>query len=308
LNDREIEKFWAVIEHPDVSALILQKAAFARQTTLAYLDQEGLCDSSRWAIVDVGWTLKTQRALKKILEQGGGYTGVVRGYYLGLSTERCSISESGPFRAFVLLTDQQDQAKSLGQCLLHNVGLVEQVFTMADHGSVTQYEKDETGKFVPVLKKLLKNAPQQDFVAKFHHIILCYSEQLAQTDLLVEHINDLKENALMIVEKFLSNPRRSEAEAIAWIFIGDDQNEAQHHKLARKLNLGDLFYYFARLGHPVASRDFVTTYSWFEGSFALSSLWIRILFLPLKLVRELKHRGVLPSKYYLYRIMAKRIL
>lgn len=45
---------------------MLPRAEREREAALAYLEQEGLISPGRWALVDVGWKLRSQWALKRM--------------------------------------------------------------------------------------------------------------------------------------------------------------------------------------------------------------------------------------------------
>ncbi len=289
LDDQEIEIFWQVIEHPNVSSLILEKAAVARQTTLAYFSQEGLCSSNKWAIVDIGWTLKTQRSLKYILQQSG-YNNNVYGYYLALVKERQPISEAGSYKAFLLEKVVGANVTASNKYFFRNVQLVEQVFTIADHGTAIGYKKQDN-KILPILKDTPHDSQKKQFVAILQKVVLCYADELGKSGLLNCEISEFKQTILKVTREFFANPQQQEVQAIGWHLIGDDQNESRQHKLARKLGTMDIIYYAARLFRLTQPRDFTLGYSWFEGSLVISSIWIRLIFLPVRLAMRFKQNN-----------------
>lgn len=50
-----------------LAELIMRRAIYHRSLAEKYFRQEGLLEEGSWALVDVGWTLKSQLSLKKIL-------------------------------------------------------------------------------------------------------------------------------------------------------------------------------------------------------------------------------------------------
>src|SRR5207237_809039 len=66
-TDEEWREFWAVVQTPPVKDLIAARIGERRDTTLAYLRAEGLCDDLPIGIADLGWYLTVQTALQKLL-------------------------------------------------------------------------------------------------------------------------------------------------------------------------------------------------------------------------------------------------
>ncbi len=64
-------------------AALLENSQAACQTTMAYLQQEGLLDRPTIALVDSGWSGTSQRAMEQLLT-AQGYGGRVVGFYFGL--------------------------------------------------------------------------------------------------------------------------------------------------------------------------------------------------------------------------------
>jgi len=288
LDAQNPEKFWQFVEHPDVNALILKKAACARQMTAKYLAQEGLDDSSPWALVDIGWTLKTQRAVREILAFSLGKQDV-EGYYFAVLKDRQPVSAAGRYRAFLL-----EEPKELGYnarvgSLLNNIQLIEQVVTAANHGAVTGYTMNGD-TIVPCLKNA-PGAQKLQFVAELHQHILRYVDEWVKSSLSQANLTEFKWAIIEVATEFVSNPHKQEVESIGWNLIGDDQNEARQHRLARKLTLKDLIYYAGRLFRLIDPRDFTQGFSWFEGSLVISNLWMRAIFSSIVWVHRFKRNG-----------------
>jgi FMN phosphatase YigB (HAD superfamily) len=87
--------FRQVLQQPQVAALIQEKAAAARAMTLAYFEQEQFLAPGPWALVDVGWALRGQRSVKRILSTVAPPLEV-RGYYLTVSEARSPSPRPAP--------------------------------------------------------------------------------------------------------------------------------------------------------------------------------------------------------------------
>ena len=69
LTNGQLETFWAALQHPNSQEQLQNRLQTSRTLTRRYLKQEGLQDQESWALVDMGWTLKTQRTLSKLLNR-----------------------------------------------------------------------------------------------------------------------------------------------------------------------------------------------------------------------------------------------
>lgn len=61
---------------------------------ISYLSQEGLLSEKRWAIVDSGWAMNGQKALKKIVSESRDNI-TMNGFYFGISDKRVPLSDAG---------------------------------------------------------------------------------------------------------------------------------------------------------------------------------------------------------------------
>ena len=286
LTGANIENFWKMLALPKVRELIEHKVAVARQITIDYFIQEGLTQVSTWALVDIGWTLKTQRALRRILA-GVGSGERVQGYYLGLSRERISRSESGPYRAFLLQEHCDFAVKPLSEYLFRYARVIEQVFTMADHGSVQTYRRNGQ-KVEPLCKPFNPGHNQRQYLQLLRRNVCFYSRLMGACESVSDQSQPIKELCLAQLQKFLATPSRQEVQALNWIVIGDDQNESRQALLARELKLKDFFI----LGNYLLRRqhDFPPDYAWLEGCLALSSPLLRMLFNLANWLRQTSRR------------------
>ena len=277
-------RFWAFLEDPEVAPQIVAQAEAAREAALAYFEQEGLLRDDRWALVDVGWTLRTQGSLHKILASAGQPHTL--GYYLGISKTRFSSRAYGQGRAY-LLEEAENEALAPVRTLFENKGLIDQVFTMADHGSTSRYACVD-GKMEPVLSNLPAYPQREAFLRTVHELVTKFAEELAKSPA-KNHEPELRACARLVTGMLIAEPTRAEAKALAWAPISDDPNELRAAPLAKPLSAGDLF----GIGRDVFGRirklrggkaegaenktvptlfykDLSWGFSWLEGSVAMS--------------------------------------
>ncbi len=283
LDEESEKRFWAFIYDDEVAPVVMRQAREAREVALAYFEQEGLLRDDKWALVDIGWTLRTQASFKKILGRAGQPHTL--GYYLGISKTRFSATEYGQARGFWLEEFEQGVASSGIRYLFQNKGLIDQIFTMADHGSTRGYAR-RGNKIEPVLSELKPYPQREAFLEQVHRTVTTFAAELAKTPLIHEGADDLKRCAHLVTGMLIGNPTRREAKALAWAPISDDPNELRAVKLAKPLSVSDLY----KIAKDVALRvkdsrtantktvpslfykDLAWGFSWLEGSVALSGL------------------------------------
>ncbi|MGH8915026.1 MAG: hypothetical protein ACRDZM_10995, partial [Acidimicrobiia bacterium] len=191
LGEEEIERFWELVGHPDVSSLVLSRAEAARGAASAYLEQEGLTSPGRWALVDVGWKLRSQWALKRLLGTIG-HGDAVAGYYLAVSQRRPSMAETGPYRALFMEEDHEEV-----QHLLSHAMVLEEAFLSADHGPLTGYGWNE-GRSVPVLQEWEDNPRRRRFLADLRRVVAIYAKEALKAGILQDDLGQLRRGVLRV--------------------------------------------------------------------------------------------------------------
>lgn len=259
-DDATLAAFVRVLESPAIAAAIQRRATEARSLAEAYFAQEGMLDGKRWSLVDIGWTMKAQRSVRTIIAG----RAPVHGYYLAARRDRIPPQEAGPYRAFVTEDVGAPRAVSL---LCRNQAIVEQVFTMADHGSVRGYTRDGA-RVEPILAEIPSDRRRDAFLELLRRTVLSYARVLGSVDQPVLGSASHRTIALDATTRFLDRPAPEEARAVAWVPIGDDQNESRAFPLASALRPRDVLDLAGSLpsGAPATRRH----RPWLMGSVALS--------------------------------------
>ena len=136
--------FWAALRQPVLAEKMTQLVHLRREAARSYFETQGLFDSVRWAVVDVGWSMNTQWALHKLMQMWA-WNGEVCGFYLGALSGRKPRCETGPVTA---LFDAQILNKNKSPkkpAVFKNIILIENLFGTADHPTVHRYGFDEDG-------------------------------------------------------------------------------------------------------------------------------------------------------------------
>lgn len=144
----ELDGLWKTILSGENLETILERASAERSILLEYFEQEGLFDGTQWAIVDIGWNLHTHSALLRLVSQHTPSCPVF-GYYLGTLGGRPPAAETAPFETFVA-EDFEGSAPEMAISVVRQlVPLIEEVFLRLDDGTVTQFERDASGRVAP---------------------------------------------------------------------------------------------------------------------------------------------------------------
>lgn len=280
MTSDDLERFWAVLEGS--SALVREHAAAARDLLTRYLRQERLLgDAEPWAIVDIGWRLTAQRALREVLRQSGEQHRIL-GIYFGMSQKRAPLAETGAFHAFLIEDNDPTRGSLPEDWVFRASSFIEQVFAMADHGSCAGYQDTPEG-VRPVLRDPVHDPVREHHVRCLHAIVVSFARELGpQSSLLRDDLGLLREAALVSGRLAVEHPARAEAEALGWIRVGDDQNETRVRSLAAPLSARNIVLNSAtKLGIDV-HRDFDTEPVWREGSLRLTPLATRWLYVQMR--------------------------
>ena len=268
LAPEQLDTFWKVLKHSDSQKQLQSQIQVSRALTRRYLEQEGLQEQKRWSLVDMGWTLKTQRTLSNLLDRP------VEGFYFGLLNVALTTSEAGRYHAFLMESPYSSRLRRKGtDYLFQYMKILEQVFTAADHGSTLSYQ-EQNGRVQPNLKD---TRPLDPAIATLQQIILNYTENFIQQADLHSHLPDLKRYALSNAVQYFSKPEVQDVQAIAHLHLGDDQNDSNLRPIARPLKPSDFIYYLKKLlKMPMTQHHYIDSFEWHEGAIELSPTWLKI--------------------------------
>ena len=249
----------ALFTDPHVVRLVLDRAADARAIATDFLRQEGLFDADRWAIVDVGWSARSQASLAGILAAAGGPSP--RGLYFGLGPT----FPDGPFgtlEAFAFDRRRGDSTPGVP-----SLETFIELFCAADHGMVTGYTR-AADRIVPTLREDRNSAGLAWGLAGLREGVDRMLDNLALPEHWPEHAAAMGPAALRLVRELTTAPTIEEARAFASFPFDDDQSGEGHAPLARPFTLARLINRILR--GPVPERA-----SWPAGAIAISPPPIR---------------------------------
>ena len=222
LNDEaDWRAFWRIVGEEPVRAKVASRIAERKQHAIRYFDSQGLFDGARWAVVDLGWLLSCQTALKTLI-QAASPNKTIQGYYLGLAYGRRTTAEAGNATA-LFFANPPDHPLGTGQPhVFSRVTALEHLFGVAPHGTVRSYESNGNGESSPVCAELTGavkslSSAIENLLAEFvlHHWEACQSSPTTAA-------------ARVIIDQLLwtclTQPKRQWCEALTPIMVSEDQN------------------------------------------------------------------------------------
>lgn len=213
-------QFWKYLQMPSIRARVEQTARRRKETAVSYLRSQGLLDGTPFAIVDFGWHLACQAALRSLLDAPGGQPRRLHGYYLGLTIDRESPATAG-YSTALFHFDPSDSARFRSSEVSDRATLIEHLFGLAPHGTVHHY-KSSGGSSSPVHAEvsremgiLSENA--SEVVEEFASANCDIVEELGEPDIARDVLGRLSSAAFR-------HPDVGWLEAVSSLRVSSDQN------------------------------------------------------------------------------------
>jgi predicted HAD superfamily hydrolase len=289
-SESQLERFVDMLLTPAVSSRFLSRAKLRRATLIEYLSEQGLLDHGRrYALVDVGWSLQSQAALRRCLIAERQPADIF-GYYLGVGERHVALEHVGAACAFVSQTGASvpSRVKANWFFRLSTILLIEHLFTLADHPGVVGYRKSEGG-VAPVFRNPYCGQELEAFTNSLHREVVAYAnfagKELGSELACTAFIEWSLEN----VRRFACEPLPSEVAPIAWLPTNRElRHEARHTaRLASPLSMQDIRKMVAHDLFPSREDHFSPDYAWHAGAAAISPPYIRGAYRALAGMRRL---------------------
>lgn len=255
-----------VLADRETSNLVFESASKARNVVLKYFYQEGLLDGTPWGLVDVGWSLNSQAALKRIISTVKGDNFPIIGYYIGISKDHLAPEDVGIAQSYL---------PGVGSLLTRRRVIIEQCFTPATHATTSGYAiEGET--VIPVFGAESRGRTELEYAARLQIISEHYARFILEDQPARKKFLSNKKMAIKIAENFVENPTISDANYLS-VFgtIADMRHERSYiQPLCGPMSFRDVLAMIATTSLPgrgFNNRGFI----WLEGSKALSPFYIR---------------------------------
>ncbi|MCU4519285.1 hypothetical protein KTI62_03660 [Acinetobacter schindleri] len=286
-----IEQLLHQLNNSYISEKLIKDSEEHRNRLLKYLKAHGFYNGERVALVDIGWVLRMQKVLKKIL-LNSGVNVELSGYYLGVINEHEPINETGEVFPFVVRNGSDLYAPLVGDWFfkVSSIMLLEHVFTSADHTSLTEYFEDDNGVVHPICKVNMNAERITEFVNNIHAEVINYA-RLATSNLNENLLSTaFRRYTFNAVQNFSLRPVPSEVEAIGWIPVsGELTHDTKHQsKLASPLRVLDIIAIIRQTIFKPKQILLTKNYVWLHGAAALSSWHIKFIFNSLEKLQKVQ--------------------
>jgi predicted HAD superfamily hydrolase len=222
-GNAEWEIVWKVLTTSPVREVLEARIEERREHALRYFKEQGLDDSASWALVDIGWHLVCQSSLRSLLNRIP-----VRGYYLGLHSDRVSPADAGCASALFYYGAPERWPSDRARIFVKGA-LLEHLLGIAPHGTVHHYESSPSGA-VPVRSAV--TGPALEAINKLERLVEEFA--MANADLTDElGVASFARDVLdKLTHIFFSQPKREWIESLRFIEIAADQNNLDAAPLA----------------------------------------------------------------------------
>lgn len=220
------QRLKSLLMREPIRSKIIAEAETRRQTAAGYMRQEGLLDSTPWALVDMGWSGRMQRSLRSLL----GALGTDRpltGFYFALNGRR-------PAAAGDQLLSYLDSAEFAVKGL-HTIPVLETI-TAADHESTVGYRPEPDGRFGPLFLRRPLEARNFRWARLQQDAAVAFAEEFSR---LVPadgmRLEDARRISARLLKRFCDSPTREEALAYRLFRAGEDQAGGRLYRLATRI-------------------------------------------------------------------------
>lgn len=253
LTEQEFTALKAAFQDREIIDRIVDLAAIYREKAIGYFKQAGIGDGKSFAIVDSGWTGRSQRSFSKILAIGNLYPpGGVPGFYFGLE-RRITPFSTDRLIPYFLDPDAITERRSLSS------SPILELFLAADHGSTVRYEK-QGDRYIPILRSDKNERGIKWGVSVQQQAILDFTERLTDhlqpEECKVKCFHQVTEDLL---KTFIHSPNKEEAQVFGSQPFSDQQLENKFHDLAPVYSLVDGF-------KMMFNKHYVSDFVWLPGS------------------------------------------
>lgn len=273
LSREQADTFLAELLSNDLtSELIHSLISHKQELALSYFKQEGLFEDVPWALVDAGWSLNAQSALKRILAASKTKHHAPQGYYLALARDHLSEAKAGITHPFV---------SKAGSIFSRRRVIIEHCFLPSTHATTRGYQRDGD-RIVPIFGHELRGNAELNYARSLHEAAASAAHMIAANPTIASSLREHTAEVLLSAARFLKRPRESDARVMA-VFgtVSDMRHEGPFvEPLCRRLDFKDVWRVFS-MTVSITKNFKSPSFMWLEGSVALSPLSVRI---PLKLL------------------------
>lgn len=241
---------------------VYERSCKAYPSFKGYLQQEGVLDRERSALVDSGWVGSMQKTLNMVLKNLGRKERLT-GYYWGLYELPADVQRNDYFCYYF------SPEKGLREKVFFSNCLFETLFS-APHGMTMGYEKTEKG-YVPRYAEILPD--RKEFMEKLERGLLDFTVSTMEQIKNIEEIDceSYRKAVKQLLKLFMGKPVQEEGELFGDLEFSDDVLDDERQQVAAKMSEKELkgnHVWNKALVMLGIRKAYVKESAWYEGSVA----------------------------------------
>jgi hypothetical protein len=235
-TDADWQTFWALLQCEPLQQRIQEKIDHRRSCAEKYFRQNGLFDGPPVVIVDLGWYLTGQSAMRNVIHRVAPGVSIA-GIFLALRQGRVPPSLAGDSTALFYEPPPGSSTSGLAREILRRQTLLEHVVGLADHASVRCYEDEADGTAGPRFQTTTDDA----------HVVKCHAVHEAVVEFAQDNASiavEFSDNEATtrwtlatLTQAFFSQPDAGALAPLRDIAVSIDANRFGETTLAREKTL-----------------------------------------------------------------------
>jgi len=229
-SDVCIKKINELLNNKEFIKIFKEKIDDERSYCKDYLVQEGIFDTTSWAIVDSGWTLKTQASLRRIIESNEKSISI-RGLYFGLSPNCLSDVDAGEAIAFIA------ERKFFYQKAI----VIENCLFPSTLETTVGYKRNGT-RLEPIFNITDRKNEDKEFSKNLHKYVCEYVYAVIGLNIDYNFFNANRLYLIKNLKILLEHPKKEVAELFSQFSVDFDIRHTNKNKIRmiKAVSLGDI--------------------------------------------------------------------
>lgn len=213
--------------------LVYAKSKMEYERTMGYLNQEGVLENKRFALVDTGWVGSMQESLGDLLTFNKQQQVITEGFYFGMF----KVPKNSVQKYYSYFFSPKE---GLSRKVIFNNNLLE-CMCGATEGMTLRYEK-KNSVWIPILSNKQNINSDKWNIKENHALVMQYAEYITRIEgipnITLKHSRKITKE---LVKTFMMQPSAQEAQVYGAYLFSDDITEKGILELAPKLNQAELF-------------------------------------------------------------------
>jgi FMN phosphatase YigB (HAD superfamily) len=248
-----------LLSNSRLKAKVESEARAYRETAIGYFEQEGLLQDERIGFVDIGWKGTLQDAIFRILKSKKPDFKLTSYYFAVTHFSANTFLENRKVPAYMFPSIRAGK------------GPILELLLQCEHGTTLSYQKNDTGRFEPVLKAPSVHLEEWG-LDSYKKGIRTFSRTLSQSLAAYPGIETTYAAITPILIEMLEDATPEVAATLGDLFYSGNIEESNIRRFAPPFNVSQALSYI------ISSKKQRSSYTqWFDASYSRSRLLPRII-------------------------------